>query len=84
MGRIIIWRKKIVSWLKKSDVNCGNRAIEDVGGDAVVDKEVVVIEHAGLSASTIMSKMLARPNVKLFNVVAAEDLFVKELKVGAW
>ena len=63
---------------KKSGVNCGNRAIEGVGGDAVVDKEVVVIEHAGLSASTIMSKMLAWPNVVI------EDLLVKELKVGAW
>ena len=27
--------EKFVSWLKKSGVNCDNRAIEDVGGDAV-------------------------------------------------
>jgi thiamine thiazole synthase len=29
-----------------------------------------------------MSKLLARPNVKLFNAVAAEDLIVKEGRVG--
>ncbi|GFS29196.1 thiazole biosynthetic enzyme, chloroplast [Actinidia rufa] len=38
----------------------------------------VVIKHAALFTSTIMSKLLARPNVKLFNAVAAEDLIVKE------
>lgn len=42
----------------------------------------VVIKHAALFTSTIMSKMLARPNVKLFNAVAAEDLIVKEGRVG--
>jgi thiamine thiazole synthase len=29
-----------------------------------------------------MSKLLARPNVKLFNAVAAEDLIVKSGRVG--
>ncbi|GAA0157257.1 oxidoreductase [Lithospermum erythrorhizon] len=42
----------------------------------------VVIKHAALFTSTIMSKILARPNVKLFNAVAAEDLIVKGNRVG--
>ncbi|RZC53963.1 hypothetical protein C5167_012808 [Papaver somniferum] len=42
----------------------------------------VVIKHAALFTSTIMSKLLARPNVKLFNAVAAEDLIVKNDKVA--
>ncbi|XP_065862272.1 thiamine thiazole synthase 2, chloroplastic [Euphorbia lathyris] len=42
----------------------------------------VVIKHAALFTSTIMSKLLARPNVKLFNAVAAEDLIVKNGRVG--
>ncbi|KAK3427138.1 hypothetical protein EUGRSUZ_F03433 [Eucalyptus grandis] len=42
----------------------------------------VVIKHAALFTSTIMSKLLARPNVKLFNAVAAEDLIVKNDRVG--
>ncbi|GAB2284652.1 triosephosphate isomerase [Dionaea muscipula] len=42
----------------------------------------VVIKHAALFTSTIMSKLLARPNVKLFNAVAVEDLIVKKGRVG--
>ncbi|KAI5081604.1 hypothetical protein GOP47_0001347 [Adiantum capillus-veneris] len=42
----------------------------------------VVIKHAALFTSTIMSKLLARPNVKLFNAVAAEDLIVKDDRVA--
>lgn len=45
-------------------------------------EDYVVIKHAALFTSTIMSKLLARPNVKLFNAVAAEDLIVKEGRVG--
>ncbi|KAJ0966108.1 hypothetical protein J5N97_027246 [Dioscorea zingiberensis] len=42
----------------------------------------VVIKHAALFTSTILSRVLARPNVKLFNAVAAEDLIVKEGRVA--
>ncbi|KAI3768936.1 hypothetical protein L6452_00032 [Arctium lappa] len=45
-------------------------------------EDYVVIKHAALFTSTIMSKLLARPNVKLFNAVAAEDLIIKEGRVG--
>lgn len=46
---------------------------EDCGDD------YVVIKHAALFTSTIMSKLLMRPNVKLFNATAAEDLIVKKI-----
>jgi len=49
----------------------------DVPYDDASD-DYVVIKHAALFTSTIMSKLLARPNVKLFNATAAEDLIVKE------
>ncbi|MCO5586983.1 hypothetical protein L7F22_040928 [Adiantum nelumboides] len=42
----------------------------------------VVIKHAALFTSTIMSKLLARPNVKLFNAVAVEDLIIKDNRVA--
>ncbi|GKD73507.1 thiamine thiazole synthase, chloroplastic-like protein, partial [Tanacetum coccineum] len=45
-------------------------------------EEYIVIKHAALFTSTIMSKLLAKPNVKLFNVVAAEDLIIKGGRVG--
>ncbi|KAI7727253.1 hypothetical protein M8C21_033381 [Ambrosia artemisiifolia] len=45
-------------------------------------EDYVVIKHAALFTSTIISKLLARPNVKLFNAVAAEDLIIKGGRVG--
>ncbi|GKD90052.1 thiamine thiazole synthase, chloroplastic-like protein [Tanacetum coccineum] len=45
-------------------------------------EDYVLIKHAALFTSTIMSKLLARPNVKLFNAVAAEDLIIQEGRVA--
>jgi len=45
-------------------------------------EDYVVIKHAALFTSTVMSRLLARPNVKLFNAVAVEDLIVKENRVA--
>lgn len=38
----------------------------------------VVVKHAALFTSTLLSKVLQQPNVKLFNATAVEDLVVKE------
>ena len=38
----------------------------------------VAIEHVALFTSTIMSQLLTRPNVKLFNTMVANDLIMKE------
>ncbi|MCO5562831.1 hypothetical protein L7F22_016466 [Adiantum nelumboides] len=37
----------------------------------------VVVKHAALFTSTILSKLLVLPNVKLFNATCAEDLIIK-------
>lgn len=42
----------------------------------------VVIRHAALFTSTVMSKLLKAPNVKLFNATAIEDLIVKSGRVA--
>ena len=42
----------------------------------------VVVKHAALFTSTILSKILQRPNVKLFNATAVENLIVKNGKVA--
>lgn len=52
----------------------------DISYDELED--YVVIKHAALFTSTIMSKLLARSNVKLFNAVAVEDLIVKSGRVS--
>ncbi|GJV21681.1 thiamine thiazole synthase, chloroplastic-like protein [Tanacetum coccineum] len=45
-------------------------------------EDYVVIKHAALFTSTVMSKLLARPNVNLLNAVAAEDLIIQEGRVA--
>merc|ERR1719375_2427680 len=42
----------------------------------------VVLKHAAQYTSTIMSKVLEAPNVKLFNATCVEDLIVKENRVA--
>nr|GFB69360.1 thiamine thiazole synthase, chloroplastic-like [Tanacetum cinerariifolium] len=44
-------------------------------------EDYVLIKHAALFTSTIMSKLLAHPTVKLFNAVVAEDLIIQEGRV---
>mmetsp|Transcript_30434 Transcript_30434/g.79165 ORF Transcript_30434/g.79165 Transcript_30434/m.79165 type:complete len:280 (+) Transcript_30434:661-1500(+) len=39
--------------------------------------DYVVVKHAAQLTSTLLSKVLEAPNVKLFNATAAEDLIVK-------
>ncbi|WMV39852.1 hypothetical protein MTR67_033237 [Solanum verrucosum] len=56
--------------------------LNELGIDYDEQDHYVVIKHAALFTSTIMSKLLARPNVKLFNAVATEDLIVKNGRVG--
>lgn len=40
--------------------------------------DFVILRHAGVYPSTVLSKILKMENVKLFNAVAAEDLIVKD------
>ncbi|CAD6899013.1 unnamed protein product, partial [Tilletia caries] len=44
--------------------------------------DFVVVKHAALFMSTLMSKMLALPNVTMFNATCAEDLIVKQDRDG--
>lgn len=56
--------------------------LDEIGVPYDEAEDYVVIKHAALFTSTIMSQVLARPNVKLFNAVAAEDLIIKEGRVS--
>lgn len=46
---------------------------EDEGSDS----SFVVVKHAALFTSTLLSKVVAFPNVKLFNATAVEDLITR-------
>lgn len=43
----------------------------------------VVVKHAALFTSTLMAKLLAMDNVKLFNATCCEDLIIKKDATGA-
>merc|ERR1711975_76846 len=45
--------------------------------DEVPDANFVVVKHAALFTSTVLSKVLQFPNVKLFNAPAVEDLITR-------
>eukprot|EP00798_Chlamydomonas_sp_ICE-L_P031230 gene31230-6379_t len=45
--------------------------------------DYVVVKHAALVTSTLLSLVLAAPNVKLFNATAVEDLIIKEEQDGS-
>jgi len=44
--------------------------------------DYVVVKHAALFTSTVLSKVLKAPNVKLFNATAVEDLIIKPAADG--
>lgn len=46
------------------------------------DSNYVVVKHAALFTSTILSKVLQFPNVKLFNATAVEDLITRPTADG--
>lgn len=47
------------------------------------DSSFVVVKHAALFTSTVLSKVLQFPNVKLFNATAVEDLITRTDDSGA-
>ncbi|KAJ3332203.1 thiamine metabolism- protein [Blyttiomyces sp. JEL0837] len=51
--------------------------LEKVGVPFEDEGNYVVVRHAALFTSTILSKVLSFPNVRMFNATAAEDLIVR-------
>ncbi|KAL8386895.1 hypothetical protein RB595_010308 [Gaeumannomyces hyphopodioides] len=44
--------------------------------------DFVVVKHAALFTATVLAKVLALPNVKLFNATAVEDLITRQAEGG--
>jgi len=51
--------------------------LEEVGVPYEEEDTYVVVKHAALFTSTLLSKVLLFPNVKLFNATAVEDLITR-------
>ncbi|KAK9429806.1 Thi4 family-domain-containing protein [Lipomyces doorenjongii] len=62
--------------------------LDEIGVPYEEEDTYVVVKHAALFTSTLLSKVLLFPNVKLFNATAVEDLITRvdpttgELRVG--
>ncbi|ORY76506.1 Thi4 family-domain-containing protein [Leucosporidium creatinivorum] len=57
--------------------------LEEVGVPFEDEGSYVVVKHAALFTSTILSKVLQFPNVKLFNATACEDLITRPDPLGS-
>ncbi|OZJ02247.1 Thiamine thiazole synthase [Bifiguratus adelaidae] len=55
-----------------------HKLLMEIGVPFEDEGNYVVVKHAALFTSTILSKVLALDNVKMFNATAVEDLIVKE------
>ncbi|ORY60022.1 thiamine thiazole synthase [Pseudomassariella vexata] len=54
-----------------------NKFLIDIGVPFEDEGPYVVVKHAALFTSTLLSKVLAFPNVKLFNATSVEDLITR-------
>ncbi|KAG7192578.1 thiamine metabolism- protein [Scheffersomyces spartinae] len=55
----------------------GNDFLDEIDVPYEDEGDYVVVRHAALFMSTLMSKVLSFPNVKLFNATTAEDLITR-------
>jgi len=55
----------------------GQKFLEEIGVPYEDEGNYVVVKHAALFMSTLMSKVLMMPNVKLFNATCVEDLITR-------
>lgn len=51
--------------------------LREIGVPYEDEGDYVVVKHAALFTSTVMSKVLAMPNIKLFNATCVEDLITR-------
>merc|ERR1711977_557433 len=52
--------------------------LNDLGVPFEDEGDFVVVKHAALFTSTLLSKVLSFPNIKLFNATAVEDLITRQ------
>jgi len=57
--------------------------LSDLGVPFEDEGDFVVVKHAALFTSTLLSKVLSFPNIKLFNATAVEDLITRQTSDGS-
>ena len=56
--------------------------LREIGVEYEDEGSYVVVKHAALFTSTLLSKVVAMPNVKLFNATTVEDLITRKMPDG--
>jgi thiamine thiazole synthase len=56
--------------------------LEEIGVPYETEDQYIVVKHAALFTSTLLSKVLQFPNVKLFNATSVEDLITRKDENG--
>jgi len=59
-----------------------DKFLDEIGVPYEAEGTYVVVKHAALFTSTLLSKVLTFPNVKLFNATAVEDLITRKTPGG--
>jgi len=59
-----------------------HRFLDELNIEYDNEEDHVVIRHAALFTATVLAKVLAAPNIKLFNATCAEDLIIKKGRVS--
>ncbi|KAA1121974.1 thiamine metabolism- protein [Puccinia graminis f. sp. tritici] len=59
-----------------------DKFLDEVGVPYKDEGNFVVVKHSALFTSTVLSKVLAMPNVKMFNATACEDLIIKPCPIN--
>ncbi len=60
----------------------GDAFLREVGVPYDDEGDFVVVKHASLFTSTVLSKVLQFPNVKLFNATCVEDFITRPTTDG--
>jgi thiamine thiazole synthase len=68
--------------MRSSTTKSAEKFLDDIGVPYEQEDNYVVVKHAALFTSTLLSKVLQFPNVKLFNATSVEDLITRKDENG--
>lgn len=67
----------ICEWSTDTPTQPADAFLREIGVPYEDEGDFVVVKHAALFTSTVMSKVLQFPNIKLFNATTVEDLITR-------
>ena len=68
--------------MRSSNNRAAEKFLDEIEVPYEQEGDYVVVKHAALFTSTLLSKVLKFPNVKLFNATSVEDLITRKDQDG--